>query len=93
MLTVDYGEDHSNFHRHLRFGRTHSKGLYPQWSLERPLHFLGHSMVLQPTPITLTLANDANQGGPTIVKLQSLLKQGHFGPNAHPDMILSINSG
>lgn len=33
------------------------------------------------------------QGGPTIVKLQFLLKQGHFGPHGHPDMILSVNTG
>ncbi|KAJ4484950.1 alpha/beta-hydrolase [Lentinula edodes] len=73
--TVDYGEEHSIAHGHSRHGRTHSQGLYPQWSLENPLHLLGHSM-----------------GGPTIVKLQYLMKQGHFGSRAHPDWIRSINT-
>ncbi|KAF9270020.1 alpha/beta-hydrolase [Marasmius fiardii PR-910] len=31
-------------------------------------------------------------GGPTILKLQHLLKSGHFGDHAHPDMILSVNT-
>ncbi|KAJ6520040.1 alpha/beta-hydrolase [Mycena sanguinolenta] len=31
-------------------------------------------------------------GGPTVIKLQSLIKQGHFGPSADPKMILSINA-
>ncbi|KAJ4485891.1 alpha/beta-hydrolase [Lentinula aciculospora] len=73
--TVDYGEEHSKAHAHSRYGRTHAQGLYPQWSLENPIHLLGHSL-----------------GGPTIVKLQYLMKQGHFGPHAHPDWIRSINT-
>ncbi|KAL0951495.1 hypothetical protein HGRIS_008180 [Hohenbuehelia grisea] len=73
--TVDYGEKHSRNHKHNRYGRVHAKGLFPQWSREYPLHFLGHSV-----------------GGPTIIKLQTLLKNGHFGPNAHPDMVLSVTS-
>ncbi len=32
------------------------------------------------------------QGGPTIIKLQYLLKQGYFGGRDHPDMILSITT-
>ncbi|KAJ7161357.1 alpha/beta-hydrolase [Mycena crocata] len=31
-------------------------------------------------------------GGPTIIKLQSLIKQGHFGPRAHPKMLFSVNA-
>ncbi|KAJ7751269.1 alpha/beta-hydrolase [Mycena maculata] len=31
-------------------------------------------------------------GGPTIIKLQSLIKQGHFGPGAHPRMVLSVTA-
>jgi len=31
-------------------------------------------------------------GGPTVIKLQSLIKQGHFGPSADTRMIFSINS-
>jgi len=41
---VDYGEEHSKRHHHLRYGRTIAEGIYPQWSKERPLHFLGHSL-------------------------------------------------
>ncbi|TFK30866.1 alpha/beta-hydrolase [Coprinopsis marcescibilis] len=32
------------------------------------------------------------EGGPTIVKLQYLISIGHFGTDAHPDMILSVHS-
>ncbi|KAK0466442.1 alpha/beta-hydrolase [Desarmillaria tabescens] len=73
--TVDYGEQHSKTHRHGRYGRKHRQGLYPQWSIDSPLHFLGHSM-----------------GGPTIIKLQYLLKQSYFGGRGHPDMILSVTT-
>ncbi|KAF9076043.1 alpha beta-hydrolase [Rhodocollybia butyracea] len=31
-------------------------------------------------------------GGPTIIKLQHLLNQGHFGSHAHPDWIRSVNT-
>ncbi|KAJ7897080.1 alpha/beta-hydrolase [Mycena olivaceomarginata] len=31
-------------------------------------------------------------GGPTVIKLLHLIKQGHFGPSAHAQMILSINA-
>ncbi|KDR75661.1 hypothetical protein GALMADRAFT_248263 [Galerina marginata CBS 339.88] len=31
-------------------------------------------------------------GGPTIIKLQHLIEQGHFGKEAHPDMVLSVNA-
>uniref|UniRef100_A0A1I8GNG8 AB hydrolase-1 domain-containing protein n=1 Tax=Macrostomum lignano TaxID=282301 RepID=A0A1I8GNG8_9PLAT len=41
---VDYGEQHSLTHRHDRYGRDFSdKPLYPWWSEDRPLHFVGHS--------------------------------------------------
>ncbi|EPQ60377.1 alpha/beta-hydrolase [Gloeophyllum trabeum ATCC 11539] len=73
--TVDYGEQHARRHKHARYGRTIEKGLYPQWSRERPLHFLGHSM-----------------GGPTITKMQWLLKKGHFGNGSSPDMVLSVTA-
>ncbi|KAK0246330.1 alpha/beta-hydrolase [Armillaria nabsnona] len=33
-----------------------------------------------------------SMGGPTIIKLQYLLKQGYFGGRDHPDMILSITT-
>ena len=41
---VDYGAQHSSRHRHDRYGRTFPVGLYPQWSVKHPLHFLGHSV-------------------------------------------------
>ena len=41
---VDYGESHSEEHKHARFGRHHDNGLYPTWSTTNPLHFLGHSL-------------------------------------------------
>ncbi|KAJ6504400.1 alpha/beta-hydrolase [Mycena vulgaris] len=31
-------------------------------------------------------------GGPTIIKLQALIKQGHFGPSAQSRMIFSVNA-
>ncbi|KAF5368457.1 hypothetical protein D9758_002331 [Tetrapyrgos nigripes] len=42
--TVDYGEEHSRIHGHARYGRTYDEGLYPEWSIDNPLHFLGHSV-------------------------------------------------
>ncbi|KAF8215990.1 alpha/beta-hydrolase [Mycena galopus ATCC 62051] len=73
--TVDYGLEHSNAHKHARYGRRISQGQYPEWSPTRPLHFLAHSI-----------------GGPTLIKLQSLIKEGHFGPSATTRMIFSINA-
>ncbi|EMD41878.1 hypothetical protein CERSUDRAFT_110436 [Gelatoporia subvermispora B] len=72
---VDYGEEHSKLYGHARHGRTYDAGLYPEWSRDRPLHFLGHSL-----------------GGPTIMKLQWLIKTGHFGSQYHPDMVLSVSA-
>ncbi|RIA99261.1 Alpha/Beta hydrolase protein [Glomus cerebriforme] len=40
---VDYGENHSKKFGHSRYGREYS-GLYPEWSVSKPLHFLGHSL-------------------------------------------------
>ncbi|KAI9065880.1 alpha/beta-hydrolase [Trametes sanguinea] len=73
--TVDYGAIHSRENGHGQFGRTYEKGLYPEWSTEHPLHFLGHSM-----------------GGPTIIKLQWLLRTGFFGKSYSADMIMSVNT-
>ena len=41
---MDYGEAHSVAHKHSRYGRHYPTGLYPSWSAQDPLHFLGHSM-------------------------------------------------
>ncbi|KZT36598.1 alpha/beta-hydrolase [Sistotremastrum suecicum HHB10207 ss-3] len=72
---VDYGEQHSIEFKHSRYGKVYEEGLYPAWSKDNPLHFLGHSI-----------------GGSTIVKLIALITQGFFGPDAHPDMILSVTA-
>lgn len=66
---VDYGADHCKQHRHLRYGHTIDEGMYPQWSQERPLHFLGHLLVIY-WPIPYEAKNFA--GASTIVKLQWL---------------------
>ncbi|KAI0669760.1 alpha/beta-hydrolase [Trametes maxima] len=42
--TVDYGLEHAQANKHGRYGRAYGDGLYPQWSVDHPLHFLGHSM-------------------------------------------------
>ncbi|KIL00986.1 hypothetical protein PAXRUDRAFT_184097 [Paxillus rubicundulus Ve08.2h10] len=72
---VDYGDVHARTHNHLRHGRTIQNALYPEWSVNRPLHFLGHSM-----------------GGPTVVKMQWLMRIGFFGEHVHPDMVLSLTA-
>ncbi|KAF8585825.1 alpha/beta-hydrolase [Ramaria rubella] len=72
---VDYGETHAGNFGHERYGREYKIALYPPWSTEWPLHFLGHSM-----------------GGPTITKLIALIREGFFGEEAHPDMVLSVTS-
>ncbi|KAH8099298.1 alpha/beta-hydrolase [Cristinia sonorae] len=41
--TIDYGAEHAAHHGHTtQYGRT-IVGSYPEWSKEKPLHFLGHS--------------------------------------------------
>lgn len=39
---VDYGEDHSTFHSHARYGR-HFPGKHRVWSAEHPVYIVGHS--------------------------------------------------
>ncbi|KAF8841965.1 hypothetical protein BDN67DRAFT_900326 [Paxillus ammoniavirescens] len=67
--SVDYGDVHARTQNHLRHGRTIQDALYPEWSVNRPLHFLGHSM--------------ACRGGPTVVKMQWLMRIGFFGEHVH----------
>lgn len=68
-LSVHYGLEHSLEHSHRRFGRTHTRGLYPSWSPAHPLHFLGHSMGGPTVTTMLTLIregffdDDANTKG------------------------------
>lgn len=40
--TVDYGEEHSTFHGHDRFGR-HFPGLCIDWDEDHPIYLIGHS--------------------------------------------------
>ncbi|CAG8511807.1 6100_t:CDS:2, partial [Scutellospora calospora] len=40
---VDYGKEHAQEYGHSRFGREYP-GSYPEWSVSKPLHFLGHSL-------------------------------------------------
>jgi triacylglycerol lipase len=40
---VDYGEAHAHAAGHARHGRTHA-GLYTDWSSEKPVHLVGHSL-------------------------------------------------
>lgn len=40
---VDYGEHHSAKYQHKRWGKTH-KGFYPEWSQDKPIVLIGHSM-------------------------------------------------
>jgi triacylglycerol esterase/lipase EstA (alpha/beta hydrolase family) len=74
---VDYGENHSNRHGHVRFGKSYP-GLYPQWGnvvngQVQKVHLVGHSM-----------------GGQTIRMLAQLLAHGTKGapdqedPLSHP---------
>jgi triacylglycerol esterase/lipase EstA (alpha/beta hydrolase family) len=44
LPTVDYGAEHSQEHKHGQYGRKYSKGLYPEWSTEKPVHFVTHSL-------------------------------------------------
>lgn len=42
---VDYGEEHSAREGHDRWGADYaSKGFHPEWSAERPVHLVGHSL-------------------------------------------------
>eukprot|EP00808_Paulinella_micropora_P017161 g82708.t1 len=40
---LDFGQEHSEKAGHERFGPRIVKGLFPEWSAERPVHLIGHS--------------------------------------------------
>ena len=61
---MDYGANHSHENKHTRYGRMYAEGLYPEWSSEYPLHFLGHSMVSLTTPIFQAFIFDNISGRP-----------------------------
>ncbi|CAG8663594.1 1325_t:CDS:2 [Funneliformis mosseae] len=73
---VDYGEEHSKKFGHSRYGREYS-GLYPEWSVSKPLHFLGHSL----GGITIWKLQQL---------LDSDTFPAHLNP--HPDMIRSLTT-
>jgi len=39
----DYGEEHSQFHGHDRYGPTYFRGKFEHWDAENPIHIVGHS--------------------------------------------------
>ncbi len=43
---VDYGERHANEAQHNRYGKvySHDGASYPEWSEDKPVHLVGHSM-------------------------------------------------
>lgn len=41
---VDYGERHSRFHGHARYGRYNAKAKYSQWDENHPVLLMGHSL-------------------------------------------------
>ncbi|CAJ0747452.1 24742_t:CDS:2 [Entrophospora sp. SA101] len=73
---VDYGEEHSKLFGHSRYGREYP-GLYSEWSVSKPLHFLGHS--LGGTTIWKLQQLLASDIFPSSY-------------NAHPDMIRSLTA-
>lgn len=56
---VDFGEEHSRFHCHERFGRTFTTGKLPSWSVDEPIILIGHSFG---GATALTLHNYLAQG-------------------------------
>eukprot|EP00457_Paulinella_chromatophora_P015820 gb/GEZN01016502.1/.p1 GENE.gb/GEZN01016502.1/~~gb/GEZN01016502.1/.p1 ORF type:complete len:175 (-),score=10.00 gb/GEZN01016502.1/:245-769(-) len=40
---TDFGQDHAQKYGHQRFGPTYERGLFPDWSADRPVHLIGHS--------------------------------------------------
>ncbi|SPO20447.1 related to lipase [Ustilago trichophora] len=64
--TVDYGEEHARTHGHGRWGRRYEQGLCPSWGPS------GEDGGLPAHFLGHSL------GGPTILKLQQLLRQGFF---------------
>ncbi|CAG8646576.1 12597_t:CDS:2 [Cetraspora pellucida] len=73
---VDYGKEHALKYGHSRYGREYP-GLYPEWSVSKPLHFLGHSL----GGVTIWKLQQL---------LASDFFPAHFEP--HPDMIRSLTA-
>ncbi|CAG8740493.1 999_t:CDS:2, partial [Dentiscutata heterogama] len=73
---VDYGEEHARQYGHSRYGREYP-GLYPEWSVSKPLHFLGHSL----GGVTIWKLQQL---------LASDIFPSHYEP--HPDMVRSLTA-
>lgn len=67
--TVDYGEEHARKHGHARWGRSYHEPLCPGWGPTAP--------GVEGLPAHFL---GHSLGGPTILKLQQLLRQGFFDP-------------
>ncbi len=42
--TIDYGKEHSDYHKHERFGRSFAKGKLQNWNSSNPIVIIGHSL-------------------------------------------------
>ena len=70
--TVDYGEQHAKQHGHARYGRHYDQPLCPSWG---PPRSAAGSTMQGGLPAHFL---GHSLGGPTILKLQQLLRQGFF---------------
>jgi hypothetical protein len=41
--TIDYGQEHSDFHGHARYGKTFAEGKVQNWSKDNPIVIVGYS--------------------------------------------------
>lgn len=55
---VDYGEEHSHEFGHNQYGRVYSKGHFPEWDENNPVHFVGHSTGVQVVRLLQTLLSE-----------------------------------
>ncbi|KAL8550528.1 hypothetical protein ACS0TY_009089 [Phlomoides rotata] len=74
---VDYGEEHSKACGHSQFGRVYERGHYPEWDVDHPVHFVGHSAGAQVVRVLQQMLADK-------------AFKGH--ENTSPDWVLSITS-
>lgn len=91
---VNYGAAHAHAHGHSQFGRTHARGLYPEWSRARPLHFVGHSMGGATLAVLITLVRNGffSPGGDGCESDRAPEDQDEDADEVHPDMIASITT-
>lgn len=76
----DYGDEHSRQHNHARFGKTHTHGLYENWSERYPLHFAGHSFGgVTIAYLQQLLAKGVLPGSPAMLKSIVTISSPHRG--------------